>query len=83
MPFTLSIHDRRQITLPSEIVAAASLQTDDMLKASYLNGVIQLVPTHSLARRGDMGRFLGSAGASYGTDDAALNNCVRKHRDAW
>ena len=83
MSLTLFIRDRRQIILPSEIVAAAGLQTDDMLEASYLNGVIQLVPTRSKTRCGDMGRFLGSVEASYGTADAAVNHYVSEQRDAW
>lgn len=83
MTLTLCIRDRRQITLPSEIVAAAGLQTDDVLEASFLNGVIQLVPTRTHIRSGDMRRFVGAASASYGDDDTAMNQYVRDQRNAW
>lgn len=77
------LRERRQITLPSDVVLAAGLATDDSLEVSYVNGIIQLVPLKNNPRRADMRRFVGAAGASYGTDTEAMNQYVREQRDSW
>lgn len=77
------LRERRQITLPADIVAAAGLSTDDKLEASFVNGVIHLVPRASVPRVGNMNRFLGAAKGIYGADDAAANAYVTAQREAW
>jgi bifunctional DNA-binding transcriptional regulator/antitoxin component of YhaV-PrlF toxin-antitoxin module len=77
------LRERRQITLPVDIVAAAGLTTDDKLEASFVNGVIHLVPHSSPPRSSDMRRFLGAAKGIYGADDAAVNTYVNEQREAW
>ena len=58
---SIHLRKRRQLTLPSDVVAATGLQTDDALEVSYVNGAIQLVPLKSRQRRADMSRFVGAA----------------------
>ncbi len=79
---SVHLRERRQITLPTDIVAAAGLQTDDVLQASYVNGVIHLVPSRKQAQRADMRRFVGAAGAVYGSADT-MNQYLRDERDSW
>ncbi len=79
----INLRERRQITLPSDIVVAAGLQTNDVLDVRYANGVIQLVPRKALKNVTDMRRFLGCAAGMYGTDTASMNDYVRAERDAW
>ena len=81
---TVSLRERRQITLPPDIVAAAGLQTNDTLEISLINGVIQLVPTHQArARARPMSRFLGAAGTVYGASADDVDAYVRSQRDSW
>ena len=71
MSATVHLRDRRQITLPADIVAAAGLRTDDPLQISWSHGAIVMVP--SLAPRQApraMSRFLGEAKGLYGTSPA-------------
>ena len=81
---TVSLRDRRQITLPPDIVAAAGLQTNDTLEISFANGVIQLMPSHMATRKGrSMSRFLGAASGLYGDTAADVDTHVREQRDSW
>ena len=81
---TISLRERRQITLPPEIVAAAGLETNDTLEISLVNGVIQLVPTNaSRARARPMRRFLGAVGSVYGATADEADAYVRSQRDSW
>ncbi len=81
---TISLRDRRQITLPADIVSAAGLQTNDTLDISLVNGAIVLVPSHAAktAPRA-MSRFLGAAQGVYGQTAAEADAHVRAERDAW
>lgn len=80
---SIHLRERRQLTLPSDVVAAAGLQTDDTLEVSYVNGVIQLVPLKSRQRRADMSRFVGAALNCYGGDTDSVNRYLREQRDSW
>lgn len=81
---TVSLRERRQITLPPDIVAAAGLATNDTLEISFSNGVIQLVPTHSANSNGrSMSRFLNAAHGIYGDNAAEVDAYVRDQRNSW
>ena len=77
------LRERRQVTLPSDVVSAAGLETNDSLDVSYVNGVIYLVPVKGRPQRTDVGLFVGACGASYGSDTEAMNRYVREQRDSW
>ena len=81
---TVSLRDRRQVTLPQEIVTAAGLETNDTLEISVVNGVIQLVPVNKARANGKtMARFLGAAGSLYGSTATEVDTCVREQRNSW
>lgn len=81
---TVSLRDRRQITLPAEIVAAAGLSINDTLEVSLINGRIVLQPTHSAAAAPrSMSRFLGATRGLYGDSAEAADAYLREQRDAW
>ena len=81
---TVSLRDRRQVTLPQEIVTAAGLETNDTLEISVVNGVIQLVPVNKARTNGKtMARFLGAAGSLYGSTATEVDTCVREQRNSW
>ena len=77
------LRERHQITLPSDVVLAAGLETDDSLEVTYVNGIIQLMPTKNSPHRADISRFVGAAGSSYGTGSEDINQYVRDQRDSW
>ncbi len=80
----INLRDRRQITLPPEIVSAAGLQVNDELEVSLINGVIQLVPAgKGRAPQRSMSRFLGSAAGMYGQSAAEVDAYVREQRESW
>jgi bifunctional DNA-binding transcriptional regulator/antitoxin component of YhaV-PrlF toxin-antitoxin module len=81
---TVSLRDRRQITLPAEIVSAAGLSTNDTLEVRLVNGNIVLAPTHA-ARSAprSMSRFLGAARGLYGATAEEADAQLRQQRDEW
>lgn len=84
--FLISLRDRRQVTLPAEVVAAAGLQTSDELEVSVVNGVIHLVPAAAAAstrRQPGMRRFLGATAGLYGHTAEQADDYVRQQRDSW
>ena len=42
----IRIRERNQITLPANIVIAASLSPNDTLEVSFANGIITLIPVN-------------------------------------
>jgi bifunctional DNA-binding transcriptional regulator/antitoxin component of YhaV-PrlF toxin-antitoxin module len=81
---TVNLRDRRQITLPADIVAAAGLKTDDQLQVSWRNGAIVLVPTRAgQAAVPSMRRFLGVAKGVYGSSSADVDQRLREERAQW
>jgi bifunctional DNA-binding transcriptional regulator/antitoxin component of YhaV-PrlF toxin-antitoxin module len=81
---TISLRDRRQITLPAEVVSAAGLQTNDTLEVSVVNGVIQLVPVAGAKKSPPaMRRFLGAAAGLYGRSAEEADAYVQQQRDSW
>lgn len=79
----VQLRDRRQITLPSEVVAAAALQVNDALEVSYVNGVIQLVPLKAKKKPVDMRKYIGLLKGMYGNTTEEMNAYVRNERDSW
>ncbi len=81
---TVHVRDRRQITLPVDIVARAGLRTDDTLEVSWVRGAIVMVPTHAEKQaKGSMNRFLGAARGLYGADAAAADAYLNEQRETW
>lgn len=81
---TVSLRDRRQITLPAEIVSAAGLSTNDTLEVRLVNGNIVLVPTHvAQPAPRSMSRFLGAAQGLYGATAEEADAQLRAQRDEW
>lgn len=81
---TISLRDRRQITLPADIVAAAGLHTHDTLEVRVVNGVIQLIPSAAPPRPSrSLGRFLGAANGVYGSTAEEADASLRAQRESW
>lgn len=81
---TISLRDRRQITLPADIVAAAGLVTDDTLTVSLVNGAIVLAPTRAPRQAPrSMARFIGAAQGVYGASKEEADAALRQARDDW
>jgi bifunctional DNA-binding transcriptional regulator/antitoxin component of YhaV-PrlF toxin-antitoxin module len=84
MSSNVNLRDRRQITLPAEIVAAAGLKTDDQLEVRWQNGAIVMVPTQAAkAPPRSMARFQGATKGLYGATEEEANAYVRDQRDTW
>ena len=80
----INLRDRRQITLPADVVEAVGLQTNDTLEVSAVNGVIHLVPVSAVARRPpSMRNFLGATAGLYGQSAEQADEYVRQQRDSW
>ncbi len=84
MSATVNLRDRRQATLPADIVAAAGLNIDDQLDINWVNGAIVMVPTQSARHaKPSMSRFLGAANGLYGNSAADADAYVLDQRDQW
>lgn len=81
---TITLRERRQITLPAEVVAAVGLRINDELDVRVVDGVIQMSPRAGASpRRPAMSRFLGATAGLYGQDADEADACVRQQRDSW
>lgn len=83
---TVSLRDRRQITLPAEVVAAVGLETNGSLEVRVVAGSILLTPTRAAAAAApprSMARFLGAARAAYGATVDEADEIVRRERESW
>ncbi len=81
---TVSLRDRRQITLPAEVVAAVGLETNGSLEVRVVAGSIVLTPTGTAAAPPrSMARFLGAARAAYGGTADEADEIVRRERESW
>lgn len=81
---TVSLRDRRQITLPAEVVAAVGLELNDTMQVRVVNGTIVLKPSRLAdARPASMARFVGAARSAFGSSAEEADALVRQERDAW
>ena len=81
---TVTLRERRQITLPAEVVAAVGIQVNDELDIRVVNGVIQMAPRVGAALpRPAMSRFLGATTGLYGHSAEEADAYVRQQRDSW
>ncbi|MDZ7592794.1 MAG: AbrB/MazE/SpoVT family DNA-binding domain-containing protein [Rubrivivax sp.] len=81
---TVTLRERRQITLPAEVVTAAGIQVNDELDVRVVCGVIQMVPRVGASpQRPKMSRFLGAATGVYGGSAEESDAYVRQQRDSW
>lgn len=81
---TVNLRERRQITLPADIVAAAGLHIDDTLDVSWVRGAIVMVPTRAAqAGQRSMRRFLGATAGLYGASAEDADAYLRDQRSTW
>jgi antitoxin component of MazEF toxin-antitoxin module len=77
------VRPKHQITLPVSIVNQAGIHQDDLLEASYANGVITLVPKTRQARKDDIMDYAGIACGVYGQTPEEINAGIAQLRDEW
>ena len=81
---TVTLRERRQITLPADVVAAVGIQVNDELDIRVVNGVIQMAPRVGASpQRPAMSRFLGATAGLYGHSAEEADAYVREQRDSW
>ena len=82
---TVRMRERRQLTLPAEVVEQVQIKTNDALQVSVVNGVIQLTPLHSaMVRKVSLRPFLGIAKGVYQVgEDPKLGQYIEDLRDEW
>ena len=80
---TVRVRPKHQITLPVSIVNQAGIHQDDLLEASYANGVITLVPKTRQSRKGDIMDYAGIAHDVYGKTADEIDATLSHLRDEW
>jgi bifunctional DNA-binding transcriptional regulator/antitoxin component of YhaV-PrlF toxin-antitoxin module len=82
---TVRVREKHQITLPKAIAQAAAIHPDDLLHATYTNGVITLEPVRG-AKSGERvgaASYLGALTGTYGKGVDQTNARLRAERDSW
>lgn len=79
----IRIRSKNQVTLPASIVSAARLRENDTLSASYVNGVITLVPKARASGKDDLMSYAGLAGTRYGKTSKQIDATIAKLRAEW
>jgi bifunctional DNA-binding transcriptional regulator/antitoxin component of YhaV-PrlF toxin-antitoxin module len=82
---TVRMRERRQLTLPAEVVEQVQIKTNDALQVSVVNGVIQLTPLNSaIHKKVSLRPFLGVMKGIYQTEDqATLGQYIEDLRNEW
>lgn len=82
---TIRMRERRQLTLPAEVVEQVQIKTNDALQVTVVNGVIQLTPMHSATvKKVSLRPFLGVAKGVYQTDEqGSLSQYIENLRNEW
>jgi bifunctional DNA-binding transcriptional regulator/antitoxin component of YhaV-PrlF toxin-antitoxin module len=82
---TVRMRERRQLTLPADIVDLVQIKTNDALQVAVLNGVIQLTPMNMTKNKKiSMRSFLGLAKGVYASGDQNnLSKYVEDLRNEW
>jgi bifunctional DNA-binding transcriptional regulator/antitoxin component of YhaV-PrlF toxin-antitoxin module len=67
---TVRMRERRQLTLPADVVDLVQIKTNDALQVAVVNGVIQLTPINMPTNKKiSMRSFLGLAKGVYASGD--------------
>jgi bifunctional DNA-binding transcriptional regulator/antitoxin component of YhaV-PrlF toxin-antitoxin module len=82
---TVRMRERRQLTLPADVVDLVQIKTNDELQVAVVNGVIQLTPLHIASNiKISMRSFLGLAKGVYASGDQnSLSQYVEDLRNEW
>jgi bifunctional DNA-binding transcriptional regulator/antitoxin component of YhaV-PrlF toxin-antitoxin module len=82
---TVKMRERRQLTLPAEVVEMVQIKTNDALQVTVVNGVIQLTPVNNgVNRKISLRPFLGVSKGVYQTNQqTSLSKCVEDLRKEW
>jgi bifunctional DNA-binding transcriptional regulator/antitoxin component of YhaV-PrlF toxin-antitoxin module len=82
---TVRMRERRQLTLPADIVDLVQIKTNDALQVAVVNGVIQLTPMNMPTNKKiSMRSFLGLAKGVYASGDQNnLSKYVEDLRNEW
>jgi bifunctional DNA-binding transcriptional regulator/antitoxin component of YhaV-PrlF toxin-antitoxin module len=82
---TVRMRERRQLTLPADVVEQVQIKTNDALQVAVVNGVIQLTPMNMTTNKKiSMRSFLGIAKGVYASGDQNnLSQYVEDLRNEW
>ena len=82
---TVRMRERRQLTLPADVVEQVQLKINDALQVAVVNGVIQLTPMNMPTNKKiSMRSFLGIAKGVYDSgDQRSLSQYVDDLRNEW
>ena len=80
----VTVREKHQITLPMAIVRAARIRANDVLVASYQNGVITLTTAGAEpAKRKSVMDYAGIAKYMYGKDVDEVHAYLARERASW
>lgn len=82
---TVRMRERRQLTLPADVVEQVQIKTNDALQVAVVNGVIQLTPMNMPTNKKiSMRSFLGIAKGVYDSgDQSSMSQYVDDLRNEW
>jgi bifunctional DNA-binding transcriptional regulator/antitoxin component of YhaV-PrlF toxin-antitoxin module len=82
---TVRMRERRQLTLPADVVEQVQIKTNDALQVAVVNGDIQLTPLLIASNKKiSMRSFLGIAKGVYASgDQSSPSQYVEDLRNEW
>jgi len=78
----VKIRPKGQITIPSEILHAWSLQVEDKVDVKLINGIVILTPVNRLDKRSILS-YAGIAHGLWGKTTEDIDDFIRNERDSW
>lgn len=79
----VKIRPKGQITIPSEILNAWNIHTEDKVNVDLVNGTVTLTPEKRLDAKKFILSFAGIAKGIWGETSEDLDHFISNERDSW
>ena len=79
----VKIRPKGQITIPSEILSAWSMQSEDKVNINLINGIVPLTPIKRLDNKKSIFSYAGIGKGLWGETVDEINHFIHNERDSW
>ncbi|WP_428354225.1 AbrB/MazE/SpoVT family DNA-binding domain-containing protein [Methyloprofundus sp.] len=79
----VKIRPKGQITIPSEILHAWKIHTEDKVNVNLINGIVTLTPVKRLENKKSILSYAGIAKGMWGKTAEDIDHFITNERESW
>ena len=79
----VKIRPKGQITIPSEILQAWHIHSNDKINVNLVNGVVMLTPVNRTENKKSISSYAGIARGLWGDSAEEIDSFIRNERESW